>query len=98
MGLNNPVCNGQNVTIYAIGSGGDSLHYHYQWVDDGLTGDAINEKGFKNGWRKVILTDNCSRTPAMDSVYVTVIPLAKAVFTWGQVQKINVNQKISFLN
>ena len=98
LALNNPVCYGQNITLYTIGSGGDSLHYQFQWVDDGLTGDTITEKGYKSGWHKVILSDNCSPVSVMDSVYVTVILPPKAEFIAVPANKVKINTEISFKN
>jgi len=96
--LNNPVCYGKDAILYGIGSGGDSLHYKYQWVNDGATGDSITEKGIQSGWHKVILSDNCTPDSVTDSIYITVTPPAKADFTFGQSQKIKINQKTDFLN
>ncbi len=92
------VCYGQKVILSAKSSGGDSLHYQYQWVDDKLTGDSLIEKAYKSGWHQVILSDNCSPTNAIDSVYVTVIPPAKAAFVYVPIQLIKINQDISFQN
>jgi len=96
--LNNPACFGSPVTLYAKGSGGDSLHYQYQWATDALTGDTIIEKPTQSGWHEVILSDNCSATNGIDSAYVTVTPPPKADFVYVPAQLVKVNQNVSFQN
>ena len=96
--LNNPVCYGNPVTINAIGTGGDSLHYKYQWVDDGATSDSLTEKAFQSGWHKVVLSDNCSPVSATDSVYVTVAQHVKAAFNWSPNPNSIEKRPVSFMN
>jgi gliding motility-associated-like protein len=96
--LNNPVCAGQRAGLYAKGSGGDSLHYQFQWVDDAQSGDTMNKKLYVSGWHKVILSDNCTPLSAVDSVFVTVIPPPKAAFTMVPFTKVKVNKEVKFTN
>jgi len=95
---NASICYGQPIILSAIAGGGDSLHYQFNWITDNLNGDSIAEKVYQSGWHKIILSDNCSATNATDSVYVTVIPPAKAVFTNIPATKIKANHNVSFLN
>ncbi len=72
---NSQVCYGQNVSFSATGSGGDSLHYIFSWPDDNnRKAVTFSEPIYTSGWHKVILTDNCTINPAIDSVYITVRP------------------------
>lgn len=82
----------------AAASGGDSLHYQFKWTPDNLSEDSISEKEYQSGWHKITLSDNCSAQNATDSVYVTVMPPAKAAFTTIPATKIIANHNISFLN
>jgi len=93
-----PACYGQTIVLSAKGQGGDSLHYQYLWVNDSLKGDSVTKKIYQSGWHRVILSDNCTPDSATDSVYVTVIPPAKAAFTWSPIQNNIQNHNVSFLN
>ncbi len=77
------ICYGKNIFLFAKAKGGDSANYKLLWpYDNRFTGDSLNEKVLATGWHKVILSDNCSPVQATDSVYITVIPPAKAAFSW----------------
>ena len=78
--FSNPVCYSSPVSLSAVGSGGDSNHYSFDWSIDSLVGNPINPIIYKSGFHKVILSDNCSGLPAMDSVYINVVPRPTADF------------------
>jgi len=92
------VCYGQSITLTARGAGGDSLHYHFNWAPDNLTGDSISGKLYQSGWHKIILSDNCTPANATDSVFVSVTPPAKAAFIYSPATKIKTNHNVSFIN
>ncbi len=92
------LCFGQPFILYSKSNGGDSLHYQYQWVNDNQSADSTIIKPSQSGWHKVILSDNCSASNGIDSVYVTVIQPAKAAFVYVPAQRIKVNQNVSFQN
>jgi len=74
-------CYGTNILLYAKASGGDSLHYHFSWpLDNNHSEDSLTISASASGWHTVTLSDNCSGVPATDSVYINVIPPAKAAF------------------
>ena len=76
-------CYGTTITMHTNASGGDNLHYSFLWPLDGnQKGDSLSETAMSSGWHKIALSDNCSPTQATDSVYITVVPLAKSLFTW----------------
>jgi len=79
--VSSPVCIGSSVSLSAIGSGGDSAHYVFLWPHDSLKGNPVSKKMYQTGWHTVVLTDNCSGLPGLDSVYIDVTPGPKADFT-----------------
>ncbi len=95
---NAEVCYGQTIVLSAIAHGGDSLHYKFKWVNDAQSGDSITEKAFQSGWYKLIVSDNCTPVNVTDSVYITVIPPAKAAFVYSPATKIKTNHDVSFIN
>ena len=95
---NATVCYGQTIVLSTKASGGDSLHYQFNWNPDNVSGDSIIEKAYQSGWHQITLSDNCSAENATDSVYVTVIPQAIAAFTYGSATKIKANHNVNFQN
>ena len=95
---NTTVCYGESITLSAEAEGGDSLHYKYNWVNDSLTGDSVTKKIYRSGWHKIKLSDNCSPTPGIDSIYITVISPVKSVFTWVPIQNNIQKRPVQFLN
>ena len=91
-------CYGTSLLLYAKASGGDSLHYHFLWpFDNNHSGDSLTETASTSSWHKVILSDNCSGVPSMDSVYIKVIPPAKAAFTLSPDSPL-VREPVTFIN
>ena len=95
---NAEVCYGQPVVLKAVAHGGDSLHYQFKWVNDNVIGDSVMVNIYQSGWHTVVLSDHCSASSAIDSVYVSVIPPAKAAFTYVPATKIKANHSLSFDN
>lgn len=63
--------------VYALGSGGDTSGYSYQWSHGAPLGNACNVSLSQSTMLKVTLTDACSSVPAVDSIYMEVkAPLA----------------------
>jgi len=79
--VTSPVCSGSFVSLSATGTGGDSAHYIFDWLNDSIKGNSLNLKINQSGWHTVILTDNCSGLPGKDSVFIDVTPRPKADFT-----------------
>jgi gliding motility-associated-like protein len=98
MPITDSACYGQDINLKAKGMGGDSLHYSYKWSDSPDSGSASSQKVFNSGWHKVILSDNCSPDLASDSLYITVIPRAKAAFSFIPGNPVKLNHTLNFQN
>jgi gliding motility-associated-like protein len=91
-------CSGEDIILSAIPHGGDSLNYVFSWPGDSATGNPIIIKPKRSGWHKVILGDNCTPVDAVDSIYITVNPPAKAAFDWSPSQYVKINKPVNFSN
>jgi len=95
---NTSVCYGGAIILLAKASGGDSLHYQFNWTNDNLTGDSITVKAYQTAWHTVVLSDNCTPASASDSVFLTVNPQAKAAYVYSPAIKVKINHSVNFLN
>jgi gliding motility-associated-like protein len=97
-GMQSPVCYGTQIKLHADASGGDSLHYRFFWPEDKLSGQNISFKVHRSGWHKVILTDGCSAAAGTDSVFIQMLPKAKADFTILEKKPYKAENPITFQN
>ena len=91
-------CYDKNIYLFAKGRGGDSVQYHFDWPQDGLVGDSVSINVYKSAWHEVVLSDNCTPLSATDSIYVRVVPPAKAEFDFTPHSPVQVNSPVSFHN
>jgi len=96
-GGSSPVCNGTIITLIANASGGDSLHYSFNWPYDSTIGKMLTTKINASGWYKVTLNDNCSRQTA-DSFFIDVIPKPVADFIVLNQKPYRIQTAIKFQN
>jgi len=92
------MCFGQAISISAKAHGGDSLNWKFNWLPGSLKGSSVTTKILQSSWHKVILSDNCSPANATDSVFVTMIPPAKADFNFIPGNPVKTNNSVHFFN
>jgi len=92
------ICYGDPISLYSKAIGGDSSHYSFNWISDSLSGQNPNLKVYQSGWHKVILSDNCTPDSVSDSVYISVIPPAKADFSFEPNPFVKVKHRVDFMN
>jgi len=95
---NATVCFGKAVLLSAIAHGGDSLQWAYNWINDAAKTDTVTIRPTQSGWHKITLSDNCTPINATDSVYITIVPPAKAAFQSIPGNPVKSHEPISFLN
>jgi gliding motility-associated-like protein len=91
-------CYGQPVLLSAKGTGGDSMHYDYNWINDSSKGTLILVRLHKTGWHKVILSDQCSPANDTDSIFIRIIPPADASFRYSPDNYVKIYHKVAFEN
>ena len=74
------------------------MHYQYIWPFDNRSGDSIKIKVYNSGWHEVILYDSCTAAPATDSVFVYMIPQAKAAFDFIPASPVQIKNPVRFVN
>ena len=65
------ICRGESLLLHVDGSGGDSLHYSYDWRNVGI-GNNISVTPSASAYYHVTLTDNCTLLSTEDSVLVSL--------------------------
>jgi gliding motility-associated-like protein len=58
----------------------------------------MTAKVYYSCWSKVILSDHCSPISAVDSVYISVTPPAKAEFSYSPSPMVRINSVVNFMN
>jgi gliding motility-associated-like protein len=96
--LPDTVCYNGYISLLAEGHGGDSLHYNFEWNTTHLTGNPVSINATASGWQRLILSDNCSPDHPEDSIYITVIPKAKAGFTFIPGNPVKLQKPVDFRN
>ena len=65
------ICRGESLLLHVDGTGGDSLHYTYDWQGVGV-GNNISVTPSNHTTYYVTLTDNCTALSTSDSVRITL--------------------------
>ena len=94
---NQAVCSGEKVLLQAFASGGDSLHYTYNWQNIENKETAFETTFKQSGWIKVTLEDGCSER-AKDSIFITVKPTPVAAFYTDPKDSAIAENKVQFIN
>jgi len=80
IGIGDVICEGENATVTALGTGGDIANYTYTWFNTGITSDQMTVIGLQqpDTFFVMILNDgNCSPNDTDTvSVIINEIPLA----------------------